>query len=77
MLWIENLGSGREEGTYWREIADKFIITLSIMTNVTEYILQNLRFFYLVEPIGIEPTTSWMPFKRSPIWATAPLSYWT
>ena len=27
---------------------------------------------YLVELIGIEPTTSWMPFKRSPNWATAP-----
>ena len=38
MLWIEKLGSGREEGTYWREIADKFIITLTITTNVTEYI---------------------------------------
>ena len=26
----------------------------------------------LVETIGIEPTTSWMPFKRSPRWATPP-----
>ena len=28
--------------------------------------------FYLVELDGIEPTTSWMPFMRSPNWATAP-----
>ena len=26
-----------------------------------------------VEPDGIEPTTSWMPFRRSPNWATAPI----
>ena len=32
----------------------------------------SLRTFYLVETIGIEPTTSWMPFKRSPKWATPP-----
>ena len=29
----------------------------------------------LVELRGIEPRTSWMPFKRSPSWAIAPL--WT
>ena len=33
------------------------------------------RCFRLVETIGIEPTTSWMPFKRSPRWATPP--WWT
>ena len=27
----------------------------------------------LVETKGIEPSTSWMPFKRSPRWATPPL----
>ena len=33
------------------------------------------RHHRLVETIGIEPTTSWMPFKRSPRWATPP--WWT
>jgi hypothetical protein len=28
--------------------------------------------FFLVELDGIEPTASWMPFMRSPNWATAP-----
>ena len=28
--------------------------------------------FNLVEDIGIEPTTFWMPFKRSPSWANPP-----
>ena len=42
--------------------------------------LARLEFFFLhltnihlmVEPIGIEPTTSWMQIRRSPKWATAP-----
>ena len=29
----------------------------------------------MVELRGIEPRTSWMPFKRSPSWAIAPLDY--
>ena len=28
--------------------------------------------FFVVEMRGIEPLTSWMPFKRSPKWATPP-----
>ena len=35
---------------------------------ITDRLLSSI----LVELIGIEPTTSWMPFKRSPNWATAP-----
>lgn len=31
----------------------------------------------MVETIGIEPTTSWMPFKRSPRWATPPFVWQT
>ena len=30
----------------------------------------------MVELRGIEPLTSWMPFKRSPNWATAPQQTW-
>ena len=30
------------------------------------------RFEKFLETRGIEPLTSWMPFKRSPIWATPP-----
>ena len=33
---------------------------------------QNQNRTLVVEMIGIEPTTSWMPFKRSPKWATPP-----
>ena len=32
-------------------------------------------FITVVETMGIEPTTSWMPFKRSPKWATPPLRF--
>ena len=31
---------------------------------------------YLVEISGIEPLTSWMPFKRSPSWAIPPWARW-
>ena len=33
------------------------------------------RLMKLVELSGIEPLTSWMPFKRSPSWAITPFKY--
>ena len=30
-----------------------------------------------MEPTGFEPVASWLPVKRSPNWATAPLYYKT
>ena len=29
----------------------------------------------MVDPIGIEPTTSWMQIRRSPSWAMGPYQY--
>ena len=39
---------------------------------VKHYKLYKQNITWWVEPDGIEPTTSWMPFKRSPNWAMAP-----
>ena len=42
----------------------------------TQKTLENQRFssVFMVEISGIEPLTSWMPFKRSPSWAIPPYS---
>ena len=54
------------QGTWWvsfsRDSMKYFLIK----------VLQSISFFEVVEISGIEPLTSWMPFKRSPSWAIPP-----